>query len=336
MRINELTADVGIDKFIMALRNHIGRAASQKAPANLTWDAVAQMSRSNGFEFAADYETFKAMFDANPIIQNLVKNFNDRGIVLKVPGVSSDEEGKKRSGETSQDAVDKVAASNAEANLGDSIDMKFNELVTEGQYDKELKTYGIDREKVTLYQASQYRKGNKITWDAAAEKFIAHAKAAQPKKVKKARTADNTKPLSARAEANFKQTMRNAAADFQADFGDSEQDLGDVAWDLAGAMMHDPEVETFVRRTLAYNTGQNPNDIDSNLIQEYITDEIYNAGTNEGQVAEISNDLKQRYKEKASKTIKDTTPYTRKGEYRDLAKRLVARRQAGLDKLNKK
>jgi hypothetical protein len=111
--------DGNIDKFIIALRNQIGRAASKKSPAVLNWNAVAQMSKDTGFEMGADYETFKSMFDTYPIIQSLVKNFDAKGITLKVPGApdSEEEQSPQKSGETSQDQVDKMAASAAPQQL---------------------------------------------------------------------------------------------------------------------------------------------------------------------------------------------------------------------------
>lgn len=110
--------DASIDKFIMALRNHIGRASSMKAPARLNWNAIAAMSRANGFEFGADYETFKAMYDTNPILQSLVKDFNDDGIELMVPG--SPEEKNPSGTQDSQDVVDQTAASAAPQQLAKS------------------------------------------------------------------------------------------------------------------------------------------------------------------------------------------------------------------------
>lgn len=110
--------DGNIDKFIIALKNQIGRAASKKSPAKLNWNAVAQMSKDTGFEMGADYETFKAMFDQYPIIQSLVKDFNANYIELKVPGApDSEEQSPQSSGETSQDKVDAMAASAAPQQL---------------------------------------------------------------------------------------------------------------------------------------------------------------------------------------------------------------------------
>ena len=122
MRFFEFAGDDGVDKFVMVLRNYIGRAASKKSPAKLNWNGLQQILRSSGFEVSADYETFKAMYDASPAIQGLVKNFNDRGVELNVPG-APDEEPKGDGTETPQDsqaAVDKTAASAAAGQLAQS------------------------------------------------------------------------------------------------------------------------------------------------------------------------------------------------------------------------
>jgi len=104
-----------IDKFIIALKNHIGRAARKKSPANLNWNAIASMSRANGFEFAADYETFKSMYDSNPVLQTIVKNFNDKGIELNVPGAPDDQNSPGT--QDSEDEIGKIADANASKQL---------------------------------------------------------------------------------------------------------------------------------------------------------------------------------------------------------------------------
>ena len=120
MRFFEFAAaDVGVDKFITILRNFIGRAASKKSSARLNWNGLQKIAQDSGFEFAADYETFKSIYDSNPAIQNLVKNFNDQGIELNVPG-APDAEPQGDGTQTSKDsqaAVDKIAASAAPKQL---------------------------------------------------------------------------------------------------------------------------------------------------------------------------------------------------------------------------
>jgi hypothetical protein len=112
-------SDTGLDKFVMILRNFVGRAASKKAPASMNWASLQKIAQDSGFEFAADYETFKSIYDSSPAIQNLVKNFNDRGVELNVPGAPDAEpEGDgTQTPQDSQAAVDKIAASAAPQQL---------------------------------------------------------------------------------------------------------------------------------------------------------------------------------------------------------------------------
>jgi len=113
--------DLGLDKFVMILKNFIGRAASKKQAAKLNWSALQKIATDSGFEMGADYETFKSMYDSSPVIQGLVKNFNADGIELNVPGTDKDTETPVKQGQTSQDAVDKIAAGAAAQNLTPSL-----------------------------------------------------------------------------------------------------------------------------------------------------------------------------------------------------------------------
>jgi hypothetical protein len=122
MRFFEFSGDDEGDRFVMVLRNYIGRAASKKAPAKLNWNGLNKVLAMNGFELTADYETFKAMYDSIPSIQQMDKNFNADGIELNVPG-APDEEPKGDGTQTpadSQAAVDQTAASAAAGQLAAS------------------------------------------------------------------------------------------------------------------------------------------------------------------------------------------------------------------------
>ena len=119
MRIFEVIDNDNVERFVIVLRNFIGRAASKKTPAKLNWSGLNQLSKSSGVELAADYETFKSMYDSNPVLQNLVKNFNDRGVELNVPGAPDEEpkgDGTAQPAD-SQAAVDKIAAGAAPQQL---------------------------------------------------------------------------------------------------------------------------------------------------------------------------------------------------------------------------
>lgn len=111
MRFFEFGTDgTGDDKFVMVLKNYIGRAASKKAPANLNWSGLNAVLRSSGFELGADYETFKAMYDASPAIQSLIKDFNKDGVSLNVPGAPGDDTQTPQDGQDSEEVVANMAA----------------------------------------------------------------------------------------------------------------------------------------------------------------------------------------------------------------------------------
>ena len=97
------------DKLVVILRNYVGRAASKKAGAELNWAGLNGVLKSSGSEITADYETFKAIYDSNPIIQKLVKNFNAHGIELNVPGGPNDQQ-TPQDGETPAEKIDKMAS----------------------------------------------------------------------------------------------------------------------------------------------------------------------------------------------------------------------------------
>jgi hypothetical protein len=85
----------------------------------LNWNGLNQISKSAGIELTADYETFKSMYDSSPPLQALVKNFNDSGIELNVPGAPDEQpkgDGTAQPGD-SQAAVDQMAASAAPQQL---------------------------------------------------------------------------------------------------------------------------------------------------------------------------------------------------------------------------
>jgi len=116
MRFVEFAPDQMIDRYVVILKNIIGRASSKKAPARLNWAGLNKILQSNDASLAADYEMFKAMYDSSPALQNLVKNFNADGIELNVPGADDSE--KPADGATdSQAAVDQAAASAAPQQL---------------------------------------------------------------------------------------------------------------------------------------------------------------------------------------------------------------------------
>jgi len=103
------------DKFLLIIKNFIGRAQSKNQPAKLNWATLNSLLDQAGEE-AMDYETFKAMYDANPAIHPLIANFNADGIELKVPGVAkSPDQGTNQT--PPQDQVAQQAAQVAQSQI---------------------------------------------------------------------------------------------------------------------------------------------------------------------------------------------------------------------------
>ena len=118
MRFFEFTGtDETIDKYVILLKNIIGRAEMKKSPATLNWAGLSNLALKNKIQLAADYETFKAIYDSSPAIQSLVKNFNADGVELEVPGAPDADPQSPQSDQSSQDAVDQTAASAAPQQL---------------------------------------------------------------------------------------------------------------------------------------------------------------------------------------------------------------------------
>jgi len=150
----------------------------------------------------------------------------------------------------------------------------FKELLTDTLEEKIAKPSEKEyKDKITKYQAKEYRAGNKITWDEAKAVIDQEIKAADKAAKKAAKALLPKKPKSDNmTKREFDQIMKQSRKDFEADFSDSDYEIADIAWDVAGSMMYDKKLETYVRRVMAKNTGKKPEQIDRNMVQEFIAD----------------------------------------------------------------
>jgi len=130
------------------------------------------------------------------------------------------------------------------------------------------------KDKIRNYQAKQHKAGNKISWDEATTHIETEIKAVKKaaKKLenagkKKAKSNKPTKKLM--SDAQFKKMCKGAADDFEND------DLESVVWDLAASMIYDPSVDKYVRAKMAKNSGRKPEDINKEMVIEFIADTIY-------------------------------------------------------------
>jgi len=91
MRLFEFSTDA-VDDLIILFRNQIQRANAQGSEATLSWTAIQNILKSSGHMF--DYETFKQLYDTNPSLSSIVRNFDGDGVTLKTD-VEIDDQGEK-------------------------------------------------------------------------------------------------------------------------------------------------------------------------------------------------------------------------------------------------
>lgn len=105
-----------INQLYLTLKNLQGRYASKKIPAPFNWRTIEKLSKVE-----IDSEIFQAIYDNDETgrFQKLVKDFDQNGLELRVPGTDSTDAGKTGAGpkQDSQAAVDKIAASSAPQQL---------------------------------------------------------------------------------------------------------------------------------------------------------------------------------------------------------------------------
>lgn len=80
MRLFE--ADNGfVDDLETLLRNRIGRSDAKQASQTLAWPALSNMLRGLGYG-DINYGVFRKIFDKNPSLHPLIRNFNEDGLIL--------------------------------------------------------------------------------------------------------------------------------------------------------------------------------------------------------------------------------------------------------------
>jgi len=84
-----------------------------------------------------------------------------------------------------------------------------------------------------------------------------------------------------------------------------------------------------------YQVSKKSSDKDAKTALSDIQKEMKKRGLKEDveTIDEISQELKNRYKDKASAQVKELEPHAKKGEYKDIAKNIIAKRKEGLKKV---
>jgi hypothetical protein len=80
MRLFEV-ADRFVDDLETLLRNLVGRGDSKHSPQSLTYPALSNLLKNMGYG-EISYDQFSRIYDENPEIQPLIRNYNDQGIIL--------------------------------------------------------------------------------------------------------------------------------------------------------------------------------------------------------------------------------------------------------------
>lgn len=111
MKLTEV--DSSDSDLVLLLRNMVSQANSQQQPSYLSWSALNSLMQNVGKE-QFDYDSFKASYDSNPIIQNLVHKFDAKGVELKTQKTEpkKSETGKK------ENSISKMAKSAARRRIG--------------------------------------------------------------------------------------------------------------------------------------------------------------------------------------------------------------------------
>lgn len=66
----------------MVLKSIQDTANNKNVPASMTWDALNRATQAYGAP-DVDFDSFSERFDSDPVIQSLIDNFDEHGIVIK-------------------------------------------------------------------------------------------------------------------------------------------------------------------------------------------------------------------------------------------------------------
>lgn len=111
MRLNEV--DSSNSDLVLLLRNLVAQANSQKQTSYLSWSALNSLMQNIGKE-QFDYDSFKAAYDTDQIIQNLVHKFDAKGVELKTQKKNP----KKAETGEKESSISKMAKSAARRRIG--------------------------------------------------------------------------------------------------------------------------------------------------------------------------------------------------------------------------
>jgi hypothetical protein len=113
MRLFEV-ADRFVSDLETVLRNLVGRGDSKHAPQSLSYPALSNLLKNMGYG-GITYDQFAQVYDANPQLAVLIRDYNDQGIVL---GTKKEPEGSEETSDVPDGpSVDQMASQGAQQHL---------------------------------------------------------------------------------------------------------------------------------------------------------------------------------------------------------------------------
>lgn len=116
MRLYEFAGDDLLDRLITVIKTIIGRYKSKDSLPSINWHSFSNLISQSGLGMSIDYETLKQLHSQYPQLQNLISDFDNKSITFSTGGDHTVGDGEDDD-ETSQDVVDKIAASAAPKQL---------------------------------------------------------------------------------------------------------------------------------------------------------------------------------------------------------------------------
>ena len=116
MRLFEV-ADRFVSDLETVLRNLVGRGDSKHAPQSLSYPALSNILKNMGYG-GLGYDQFAKIYDENPQLTSLIRNYNDQGIVLGTKKEPAKDE-KEPMDIPDGPSVDQMASSGAQKHLDD-------------------------------------------------------------------------------------------------------------------------------------------------------------------------------------------------------------------------
>jgi hypothetical protein len=104
----------------MVLRNLMGRSNEKKASLKLSYPALSNLLKNMGYG-GIEYDTFQKVYDANPALQNIVRDFDENEIRVTTDIEDTEDDQEQGDGLPDSKSVDQMASAGAKAALNNPL-----------------------------------------------------------------------------------------------------------------------------------------------------------------------------------------------------------------------